>query len=147
MPKKPKKRMIKTSTGSSTKPLGIEYSTDNIEVFGLIKEGLPYESVENLVEQGIFSADEITYFIPTRTLARRKQSKKLSAEESDTIARLALVFDFAKDVFGSKEKAKAWLRHPNKALKGYAPIDLLATNYGTRMVETILGRIEHGVYS
>jgi len=78
---------------------------------------------------------------------RHKQSKKLSEIESDTVTRLALVFAFAEEVFASEKKTKIWLQRPNKALKGHAPVDLLNTSNGARTVTTILGRIEHGVYS
>jgi putative toxin-antitoxin system antitoxin component (TIGR02293 family) len=40
-----------------------------------------------------------------------------------------------------------WLRTPNTALRGETPISLLETDIGARMVERVLGRIEHGVIS
>ena len=61
--------------------------------------------------------------------------KSISSEESDTIARLTLIFSFAEKVFGNKEKAKIWLRQANRALQGHAPIDLLATSYGSRIAK------------
>lgn len=140
-------RVIKISVKKSAVPKAAGYDMDEIDVCAMVKEGVSYGAVEELVEQGRLGIDELSYFIPLRTLARRKQSKKLSLEESDTITRLALVFDFAEDVFGSKEKASTWLRRPNRALRGRTPIELLATDYGSRIVERVLGRIEHGVYS
>ncbi|HNP81659.1 MAG TPA: MbcA/ParS/Xre antitoxin family protein [Nitrospira sp.] len=53
----------------------------------------------------------------------------------------------ANDVFGSKAKAKVWLFRPNRALSGVTPRSLLSTKTGSRRVLTVLGRIEHGVYS
>ena len=40
-----------------------------------------------------------------------------------------------------------WLQKPNRALGGAIPIDLLSSDLGADQVETILGRIEYGVYS
>ena len=48
-------------------------------------------------------------------------------------------------VFGTEDKASTWLRRPNRALNNELPIRLLDTDVGTRQVEDILGRIEHGV--
>jgi putative toxin-antitoxin system antitoxin component (TIGR02293 family) len=48
---------------------------------------------------------------------------------------------------GDPAKASTWLRTEKRALRGETPLGLLATDIGARMVERILGRIEHGVYS
>lgn len=53
----------------------------------------------------------------------------------------------AVDVFGGRPQAQAWLDRPNRALSGAAPQSLLATPEGRERVLTILGRIEHGIYS
>lgn len=147
MSKSQRKTSHKKRSEQNKSPSTVRYDVSNIDLCSLIKEGLPYDSFENLVTQGQLSADELNYFIPARTLARRKQSKKLSQTESDMVARLSIIFAFAKEIFGSKEKAQAWLRQPNKALKGQKPLALLSTSYGTKLVESILGRIEYGVYS
>jgi putative toxin-antitoxin system antitoxin component (TIGR02293 family) len=50
-------------------------------------------------------------------------------------------------VLGARDKAGRWLQKANRALGGVAPLDLLDTDLGAEEVVTILGRIEHGVYS
>jgi putative toxin-antitoxin system antitoxin component (TIGR02293 family) len=50
-------------------------------------------------------------------------------------------------LFESPEVAARWLRRPNRALGGERPLDLLTSDAGARVVEQVLGRIEHGVYS
>ena len=67
--------------------------------------------------------------------------------DSDWVNRLARIAAQAEEVFGSMEKASHWLRESNTALGGVTPISLLDTDLGTRQVENVLGRIEHGVYS
>ncbi|MCD6392212.1 MAG: DUF2384 domain-containing protein [Planctomycetes bacterium] len=52
-----------------------------------------------------------------------------------------------KESFGEPERAHRWLRKPNRVLDGEAPINLLDTDFGAKQVETVLGRIEHGVVS
>lgn len=85
--------------------------------------------------------------VPARTLARRKKERQLRADESDRLLRLARVAAAAEDVLGARDKAGRWLQKANRALGGIAPLDLLDTDLGAEEVVTILGRIEHGVYS
>jgi putative toxin-antitoxin system antitoxin component (TIGR02293 family) len=53
----------------------------------------------------------------------------------------------AQDVLESAETAVNWLKRPNRALAGHAPIALLDTDEGTWQVVELLDRIEYGVYS
>jgi putative toxin-antitoxin system antitoxin component (TIGR02293 family) len=65
-----------------------------------------------------------------------------SDEQSDRVSR---VVAHAKAAFGDPDKADRWLRRPTRTLDGCAPIDLLDTDAGAQLVETLLGRIEHGI--
>lgn len=114
-----------------------------------IKEGLPFSSLESVRERLHLSVPEAASVLhmPARTLARRRQSRKLAADESDRLYRLARIAAQAVAVFGTEEKASTWLRRPNRALNSELPIRLLDTDVGTRQVEDILGRIEHGIVS
>ena len=67
--------------------------------------------------------------------------------ESDRAVRLAQVFSSAAETLGDDAKAAAWLKTPNRALRGGRPLDQLDTDPGVREVESILGRIAYGVYS
>ena len=59
----------------------------------------------------------------------------------------ARVASHAEDVFESRESALDWLKSPNRALGGAAPLELLDTDAGTVMVDDVLTRIDYGVYS
>jgi putative toxin-antitoxin system antitoxin component (TIGR02293 family) len=86
--------------------------------------------------------------ISERTLSRRlANGSKLSAEESDRTMRVAPVFAKATDTFGTMEKASRWLLSPNRALEGDVPLELLDKDAGAQSVQTILLRIDYGVYS
>jgi len=119
------------------------------ELVELIRTGLPYTALESLMRVLMISRNELVHSIamPPRTLARRKRARKLQADESDRVFRLARVAARAVEVLGSQEKAARWLRKPNRALGHLTPLDQLDTDVGARQVESILGRIEHGVYS
>ncbi len=85
--------------------------------------------------------------IPQRTLARRKREGILNSEESSKLLRLARVVSRASEVFDDPAAAVDWLKSPNAALRGNAPLSLLDTDIGAESVLDMLGRIEHGVFA
>ena len=116
----------------------------------LVREGLPVKSLFLLAERLDLRQAEISekIGIPQRTLTRRlAQHSRLTAAESDRTVRLAQVFSTAAETLGDGDKAAAWLKTPNRALRGGRPLDQLDTDPGVREVEDILGRISYGVYS
>ena len=114
-----------------------------------LRRGLPYSSLAAVMQAMGLSRQEASRVLslPLRTLDRRKKERRLQADESDRLYRLANIAARAVEVLGSPYHAALWLRHPNRALGGAVPIELLDTELGAEQVEQILGRIEHGVYS
>ena len=114
-----------------------------------IRHGLPYRSLESVRERLGLSVPDTAELLrmPTRTMARRRQARKLDPDQSDRLYRIARVAGQAVVVFGAEEKATAWLQRPNRALNGELPIRMLDTDVGARQVEDVLGRIEHGIVS
>src|SRR5215471_19123234 len=106
----------------------------SVEVRARIKQGLPYRSLETVRERlGLSVPDTATVLhMPPRTLARRRQARRLAPDESDRLYRIARVAGQAVAVFGAEDKAAAWLRRPNRALNGELPIRLLDTDVGAR---------------
>lgn len=140
-----KERVIRALSATATLPKVV---SSEVEMLDMLNEGLPFETLKAMEDQGIVDVSERKMFIPARTLARRKgEHKRLSPEESDLVARLARIHDFAVEVFGNHDKARKWLRTPNRALRGHLPLELLRTDYGARIVESLLGRIAHGIFS
>ena len=116
----------------------------------LVREGLPVKSLLLLAERLDIRQAEISekIGIPKRTLTRRlTQHSRLTAAESDRTVRLAQVYSTAAETLGDGGKAAAWLKTPNRALRGGRPIDQLDTDPGVREVEDVLGRISYGVFS
>jgi putative toxin-antitoxin system antitoxin component (TIGR02293 family) len=116
----------------------------------LVREGLPVRSLFVLAERLDLRQAEISekIGIPLRTLTRRiTQDSRLTPAESDRTVRLAQVYSNAAETLGSGDKAAAWLKTPNRALRGGRPLDQLDTDPGVREVEDVLGRIAYGVYS
>jgi len=114
-----------------------------------VREGLPYGSLEAAADRLHLERDEISslLMLPQRTLSRRKKGRRLQPDESDRLFRLARIVAQAVEVLGDGEKATRWLRRSNRALGGAEPLQLLDTDAGTRRVEQVLGRVEHGVFS
>ena len=116
----------------------------------LVREGLPVKALLLLAERLDMRQAEISekIGIPQRTLTRRlTQHSRLTAAESDRAVRLAQVYSTAAETLGDGDKAAAWLKTPNRALRGGRPLDQLDTDPGVREVEDVLGRIAYGVYS
>ena len=116
----------------------------------LVRQGLPAKALLLLAERLDMRQAEISekIGIPQRTLTRRlTQHSRLTAAESDRAVRLAQVYATAAETLGDGDKAAAWLKTPNRALRGGRPLDQLDTDPGVREVEDLLGRIAYGVYS
>lgn len=113
-----------------------------------IEKGLSFRAFERLQRNTGFSTEQLLELlqIPRRTLARRKSSGKLSAEESDRLVRLARVYGRALYFFdGDAEAATNWLTAPQFAFGGVRPSEMVRTDVGAQEVETLIGQLEHGI--
>jgi putative toxin-antitoxin system antitoxin component (TIGR02293 family) len=112
----------------------------------LVRRGLPVNAVQFVLDTGRLTLAELDRIVlPRKTLANRRRLGTLTPEQSDRLVRVARVLAGAEETFGNREKAGAWLRRPTAALAGECPLQLLDTDEGTREVETLLGRIAHGI--
>jgi putative toxin-antitoxin system antitoxin component (TIGR02293 family) len=138
------KRMVETLGGPKILRAG------NLEdLRDRVRSGLPYGSLEAVTSAYAIDKIELALIlhVPQRTLARRKKTRRFTAEESDRLFRVGRVAALAEDVLGGREKATSWLHRPNKALGRKSPLQSLDTDLGAAEVESLLHRIEHGVYS
>ena len=111
-----------------------------------VRAGLPLDLIDDVIACKLLSAAELDRLaVPRKTLAHRRALGRLSAEQSDRLMRLLRVIGHARTTFGHPAKADRWLRRPTRVLDGNAPLDLLDTDLGARRVETLLGRIDHGI--
>lgn len=112
-----------------------------------IRVGFPVGSVESVVSAGTLRRSELyALVIPRRTLAHRKRLEQpLTREHSDRLTRVVRVVVRAEEAIGDLDKANRWLRKPNRSLQGRSPLELLENDVGVRIVERVLGRIEHGL--
>lgn len=125
--------------------LGRSLNTEE-DVRKAIREGFPPAVVEELMRALSLTLKELATALDlsTRSLQRRRRSGRLARYESDRLYRLARIAALADEFIGDHEKAVRWLKRPNRALGGIAPLEALDTELGARQIENILGRIAYG---
>ena len=117
-----------------------------VDLVRVVRRGLPVGTVQFVLDSGVLTPVELDRIVlPRKTLANRRRLGTLTPEQSDRLVRVARVIAAAEETFGSREKAGTWLRRPTTALAGESPLDLLDTDEGAREVETLLGRVAHGI--
>jgi putative toxin-antitoxin system antitoxin component (TIGR02293 family) len=119
-------------------------------LMGALQRGFPYDTVEHLHRNSGISYEELLEWvqIAPRTLVRRKQQGRFSAEESDRLLRASRILGRALELFeGDRDAAIEWMLNTQPALGGASPIEAARTELGAREVESLVGRLEHGVYS
>src|SRR2546421_11366287 len=111
-----------------------------------IREGFPPAVVEQLMSSSGLTLKELAdaLDLSPRSLQRRRRTGRLARYESDRLYRLARIVALADEFLGDHERAIRWLKRPNRALGGVAPVAALDTELGARQVENILGRIAYG---
>jgi putative toxin-antitoxin system antitoxin component (TIGR02293 family) len=118
--------------------------------YQIVRRGLPPSAFKQVASYYKLPESQMASLVGTskRTIERlQKENKPLNANWSDRLYRLARVAAIAEQVFESSETAINWLKRPNRALSGVAPISLLDTDAGVEQVSQLLERIEYGVYS
>lgn len=119
----------------------------SIDLSDAIGRGLPVETVDAISELVAPGNTSLRYrIVPKATLMRRRRSaaRRLSASESERVARLARVWAFALDVWKSPQAAQRFLGEPHMLLGRRIPRELAAdTEIGARAVENILGGLKY----
>jgi putative toxin-antitoxin system antitoxin component (TIGR02293 family) len=127
--------------------IGISPKSD-FELARMTEEGLPLGSIVSLKNHGLTFTEISEIVISPRTLKHRKSRREqLSKEETDRVVRVARLVSMAEDVFGSKKKALAWLRAKDDRLENRAPLQMLSTESGGRLIENMLWQIDEGAFS
>jgi len=116
------------------------------EIVPLVEKGLPTAALKALVRGGLSDAEVYEIIVPRRTLAHRIANRQpLSRDESDKAVRVARIAAMAERAFGERERSWRWLRKPKARFGGKAPMDMLATEAGGRLVEEAIMQIDYGM--
>jgi putative toxin-antitoxin system antitoxin component (TIGR02293 family) len=119
------------------------------ELIRKIQKGLRFSELETLQNSIDLPFEQLAakLSISRSTLQRRKAAGRLSPDESDKVMRLSRLLEHATNVFGDIERARAWLKFPQRGLGGAIPLDYAETEVGAREVDDLLGRIKYSVYT
>lgn len=129
--------------------LGLE-TFDAPDLLRAVRKGFLYRTFERFLRNTSLPFETMTKLIdiPRRTLTRRKREGRFLPDESDRLLRASRLFGRTLELFeGDRNAATEWLTKAQPALGGALPIDLAKTDVGAREVETLIGRLEHGVFS
>lgn len=127
--------------------LGLRPPATEGEILRIVEGRLAPSIIRRLVSLGLERPEIDAVIIPSRTLQhRRSRREKLTVEESDRVLRVIRVLSLAESIYGSRERALAWLRKPHARLDGRAPLSLLKTDTGSRIAEELLVQIDEGMF-
>ncbi|MGH6893893.1 MAG: type II RES/Xre toxin-antitoxin system antitoxin [Dongiaceae bacterium] len=126
--------------------------TTKLQVHEAIRKGLPGRAL-------VFMAEHVTHIpsdtlfdivgLSRRTMQRRADTptKPLNQDQSGRLWKFAEILNTSTELFGDQESAERWLTSPAIALEQKSPADLMTTQPGAEIVEQLLTRLEHGVYT
>jgi putative toxin-antitoxin system antitoxin component (TIGR02293 family) len=115
-----------------------------------VESGMPVTAAVAFKEAVKLTNDELATLlgVSIRTLSRwQPGTSRLDPGNGDRLLRAARLFSIATDVLEDPDAAARWLKSPQRGLAGAIPLELARTDVGARLVETLLGRMEHGVYT
>ena len=121
---------------------------DAVSVVDHVRRGLTYAAFERFQRNAELSAATLSEVvgIPERTLARRKEAGRFAADETDRLVRTARIVGGAIELFeGDSASAARWLTSPIGALGGRTPLEFATTDVGAIEVESLIGRLTHGI--
>ncbi|MEC3879815.1 type II RES/Xre toxin-antitoxin system antitoxin [Parapedobacter sp. 10938] len=131
------------------KVLGTTVKTE-FDLIELSNEGLKRESLDALIS---FLCVAKKYFVEevldlsVKTIERKRPDDRLGRHTSSHIIEIAKVVEHAVAVFEDDDKVRDWLTTPNRSINSMRPLELFHMPTGLALVNTVLGRIEEGVYS
>ena len=117
------------------------------ELHQKVLKGLSYRALVSFQEQtGLAQKDLLDVIdLSSATATRRRKDGRLSARESDRLARVARIVGQASELFGGDlEKTVAWLQREQRALGGERPWSFLVTDVGAQEVEDLVERLLDG---
>lgn len=139
------------SNGLGTRPYDFEIFArmDPLEQRRTIREGMGAVIVVRVSTELLhLTVPKLLEYIglPYRAILRKvERGERLSADESDRIARVLFVLKQATEVFESPDLAAEWMQRDNAMLGGLKPLEALDTQPGYDRVRTLLLRVIYGV--
>jgi putative toxin-antitoxin system antitoxin component (TIGR02293 family) len=125
--------------------------SNRIERVGVIRAGIPYESIEWIgkrLNNPIKSVLELIGIPQTTYNKKKNEHSLLDSRNSELIILINELIDFGIDVFNNEEeKFQRWLKKPNLSMGGITPESMLDTITGINEVRNCLNRLEFGNFA
>lgn len=129
-------------------PNGEYVWSNKMERVGLIRRGLPYESIEIISKRTDLPVKHVLTIlgVPQTTYNKKKRDQDLlNGRDSEVVLVLTELLDFGLEVFNNeREKFQRWLKKPNVSLGGLKPESLFDSVTGIQEVKNCLNRLEYG---
>ena len=124
-------------------------STQPIDWISLARQGVSKQLMLQVQAHMELSQKELAdlLHLTPRTIQRMAPEQLLLPAASGQLLELARLYRRTVEVLGDSARANRWLRTPITAFNNVPPMSLLDTPAGTQWVFTVLGRIEHSVFS
>ncbi|RAP36766.1 hypothetical protein B1207_08180 [Legionella quinlivanii] len=122
---------------------------DPFKEIEIIRNGALPDTFEKFLKSKSFVMQDVLnrLDITASTYKTKKREKRaLDSPSTEKLLRLISIIQLASQIIGFPE-AKNWLYREIDSLGGRAPIDLLDTEAGHRLVEQVLQQINYGIYS
>lgn len=121
----------------------------DIELIAITRNGLPKSVLKNVASILNISMEQLSSLLHVsfRTIQRKQDVELLNVTISEQLIEMASVVSHGIAVFDTLENFQKWLHLEIRALDFKKPIAFFDTGFGLDLINKILGRIEHGVYS
>lgn len=126
----------------------IDNLNTSLDFVELSRKGISVKVLKKIQVFTALSNKELTQILPIseRQLLRYSSEHILRKNISSHLIQIVKLFEKGYDLFG-KEKFQRWIRSSIIVLNDKSPLVFMDTPIGINMIEDILGRIEHGVFS
>lgn len=121
---------------------------NDFDLITLSRTGLPKSTLAFLSKVLNISKERMSELLHVshRTIQRKKDDDLISVHSTEQVIEIAEVIAKGMDVFEDLDILQEWLHSPLSSLNRQQPIELLDTSFGTNILLTELGRLEHGVF-
>lgn len=127
------------------------YSNQNAHaLLRVIRDGISYDEFDRIKDNsGLSLAEWANYLnLSERTLLRyAKNDENLDKSTSERVIEIAMLQEKAIEVFGNLDIFNQWMNSPVRALGNTMPKEYLDSSFGIQILNSLLGRIEHGIPS
>ena len=125
-----------------------EQINQRTDLIGIVRAGIETKYLKEIQEYTSLSDNEIGEVLPIsqRQLVRYASDHRLNKEITSHLLQIIELYQKGYKLFG-RVKFNLWLRTQNKVLGNIRPLEMMDTSIGIEMIEDVIGRIEHGVYS